>query len=215
MYDRSQGRTRPTGQERPWGEDELLISKADRDGRITYASDNFLKLSLIEESDALGAQHNIVRHPEMPASLFHLMWQQISAGKEFFSFLSNMARNGDHYWVFSHVTPTVDIDGNLLGFHSSCRKPKPEQIRVIEPLYRQLLDEERKHARPKSVSRKVGTGFRVGNALNPLIESPSCPISLTQPDREGLKDGIAASAARLADFLKAKGMSYDAFVFSV
>ncbi|MDR3449324.1 MAG: PAS domain-containing protein [Alphaproteobacteria bacterium] len=142
-------RPAPTGLERPWTEDELIVSKTDTKGHITYANRVFLRIAQLTEDEALGAPHNIIRHPDMPRCVFKLLWDTVSSGKEIFAYVKNMAMNGDHYWVFAHVTPTLDSTGNITGYHSNRRKPTGEQVKKIAPIYHLLLDEERKHASPK------------------------------------------------------------------
>lgn len=149
MYDRTSGRTKLTGAERPWSEDELIVTKTDLKGHITYANDVFLRMAQLTEVEALGAPHNIIRHPEMPRCVFKLLWDTLAQKKEIFAYVNNMAMSGDNYWVFAHVTPDFDAQGNVTGYHSNRRKPKRSQIEKIKPLYDLLLNEEMKHASPK------------------------------------------------------------------
>lgn len=144
-------RIEPTGRESPFGDEEIIVSKTDVKGRITYANDVFLRVAGYSARDILGQPHSIIRHPDMPRAVFKLLWETIEAGNEIFAYVLNMASNGDHYWVFAHVTPSFDAAGKIVGYHSNRRKPEPAQIAKIAPLYRTLLDEER--AAP---DRKVG-----------------------------------------------------------
>ena len=102
---------RPTGIERFFEEDEIIVSKTDPKGVITYANRVFLRIAQYEEEEILGAAHNIIRHPDMPQCIFDLLWKTIASGQEIFAYVKNMAKNGDHYWVFAHVTPTFDSAG--------------------------------------------------------------------------------------------------------
>ncbi|HYD30244.1 MAG TPA: PAS domain-containing protein, partial [Azospirillaceae bacterium] len=97
-------------------------------------------------------RHSIVRHPDMPRCVFKLLWDTLEARQEIFAYVLNLARNGDHYWVFAHVTPTLDRSGGIIGYHSSRRLPSRPAIDKVVPLYRALLDEEKRHA-----DRKQGT----------------------------------------------------------
>ncbi len=144
-------RIEPTGRESPFGDEEIIVSKTDVKGRITYANDVFLRVAGYSARDILGQPHSIIRHPDMPRAVFKLLWETIEAGNEIFAYVLNMASNGDHYWVFAHVTPSFAAAGKIVGYHSNRRKPEPAQIAKIAPLYRTLLDEER--AAP---DRKVG-----------------------------------------------------------
>lgn len=53
----------PTGRERSFGIDEIIVSKTNLKGHITYANQVFLKVSGFEENEILGAPHSVIRHP--------------------------------------------------------------------------------------------------------------------------------------------------------
>nr|WP_298682065.1 PAS domain-containing protein [uncultured Dongia sp.] len=136
---------RPTGVECPYSEDELIVSKTDLKGRITYANSVFLRLAKFPLDELLGAPHSLIRHPDMPRCVFKLLWDTIQAKEEIFAYVLNMAKDGDHYWVFAHVTPTFDANQNIVGYHSNRRKPDAAQIEKVKPLYAALLAEENRH----------------------------------------------------------------------
>lgn len=132
----------PTGVERFFGRDEIIVSKTDPRGRITYANQVFLRIAGYAEHEVLGMPHSLVRHPDMPRCVFKLLWDTIEAGQEIFAYVKNMAKSGDHYWVFAHVTPTFDGQGRIVGYHSNRRCPERAAIAAIAPLYEALKDEE-------------------------------------------------------------------------
>ncbi|MEJ2121033.1 MAG: PAS domain-containing protein [Alphaproteobacteria bacterium] len=146
----------PTATERSFDEDDIIVSKTDAQGRITYANDVFLDVALYTEAEVLGQPHSMVRHPDMPRCVFKLLWDTIQARKEIFAYVKNMAKNGDFYWVFAHVTPSYDASGNVVGFHSNRRLPRPDAIAKVEPVYRQLLDEENRHSHRKAGMAAAG-----------------------------------------------------------
>lgn len=136
-----------TGVERRFGEDEIIVSKTDLKGRITYVNRVFMSISGYDESELLGQPHSLIRHPAMPRSVFKLFWDTLQAGHEVFAYVVNRSKNGDHYWVFAHATPNYDQHGTVIGYHSNRRTPDQRVVReTIEPLYRALLDEENRHA---------------------------------------------------------------------
>lgn len=139
----------PSGRESSFGEEEIIVSKTDTTGRITYANDVFLRIAGFTEDELIGAPHSIIRHPDMPRCVFKLVWDTIEAGQEIFGYVLNMAKNGDHYWVFAHVTPTFDANRKITGFHSMRRKPDAAQIEKVRPLYASLLAEENRHENRK------------------------------------------------------------------
>jgi PAS domain S-box-containing protein len=138
----------PTGIERHFQPDELIVSKTDHRGVITYANDVFLRVSAYPESEAIGAPHSLVRHPDMPRAIFRLLWDTLKTGQEVFAYIVNLASDGAHYWVLAHVTPSYDAAGLLVGYHSSRRVPDPEAVRAAGRIYGSLLEVERAHARP-------------------------------------------------------------------
>jgi PAS domain S-box-containing protein len=146
----------PTNIERYFGDDEIIVSKTDLKGIITYANKVFVQISGFSERELLGQAHNIIRHPDMPGSVFRLLWDTVSAGNEIFAYVKNMSRNGDHYWVFAHVTPTFGPSGEIIGYHSNRRTPERRAVTAIEQLYRSVLAEERKyHRRTEAVAAGV------------------------------------------------------------
>jgi len=136
--------TPPTGRERIFDENEIIVSKTDTHGRITYANDVFLRVSGYTEAEILGQPHSLIRHPDMPRCVFDLLWRTIGGGREIFAYVVNLAKNGDHYWVLAHVTPTFGRDGAIVGYHSNRRTPDRRALdRTIRPLYAALLEIER------------------------------------------------------------------------
>lgn len=140
-----------TGQERTFPESELIVSKTDPKGRLTYVNDVFVTVSGYQEAEVIGQPHSIIRHPEMPRCVFKLLWDVIATGEECFAYVNNRAKNGDNYWVFAHVTPNLGANGEIIGYHSSRRAPKRAAVEAVKPLYRALLAEEERAA-----DRKLG-----------------------------------------------------------
>lgn len=125
----------PTQVEVRMGDDEFIVSKTNGEGRITYTNRVFMQLSGYTEKELLGKQHTIIRHPDMPHGLFYHMWDTLKKGEEFIGFIKNLCKDGGHYWVFAHVTPDYDAQGNFRGYYSVRRKPERDAITTITHLY--------------------------------------------------------------------------------
>jgi len=139
-----------TGVERTFSDDEIIVSKTDTSGRLTYCNEVFLRLAGMTEAETIGQPHAVIRHPEMPRAVFKLLWDTISKGKELFAYVVNRSKNGDHYWVLAHVTPSFDASGQIVGYHSNRRTADRTVLEtVIQPLYKQLLAIEENHANRK------------------------------------------------------------------
>ncbi|MBN2870421.1 MAG: PAS domain S-box protein [Campylobacterales bacterium] len=130
-------------QELTFGEDEFIVSKTDLKGKITYGNALFIKMSGYEELELIDKPHSILRHEEMPAVVFKLLWSRIQAGKEVFAYVKNKTKNGDYYWVLAHVTPSFDTVRQISNYHSVRRKPSQKALEVIKPLYATLLQKEK------------------------------------------------------------------------
>ncbi|MCX6062254.1 MAG: PAS domain S-box protein [Campylobacterales bacterium] len=130
-------------QELTFGEEEFIVSKTDLKGKITYGNALFIKISGYDETELIDQPHNILRHSDMPAVVFKLLWKEIQAGKEIFAYVKNKNKNDDFYWVFAHVTPSFTANRAISNYHSVRRKPSKNAINVIKPLYEMLLQKEK------------------------------------------------------------------------
>jgi len=135
----------PTGVEKTFRPDEIIVSKTDPQGRLTYVNRLFVEISGYDEADLIGQPHSVIRHPDMPRSVFRLLWDRISSGQEIFAYVMNLSADGGHYWVLAHVTPTFDGSGRIVGYHSNRRTADAEAVRRISELYARLRVAERGH----------------------------------------------------------------------
>lgn len=129
----------PIGRQREMGDDDLIVSKTNLKGHLTYANDVFLDIAGLRLEETLGQPHRLIRHATMPRAIFRLLWETIEAGREIFAYVVNASKGGDYYWVFAHVTPSYDPSGQLVGYHSNRRKPRKEAIALVSPIYAHLL----------------------------------------------------------------------------
>lgn len=54
----------------------------------------------------------------MPRCVFKLVCDTIEARKELFAYAKNMSTNGDHYWVFAHVTQLLAEERHHADWHA-------------------------------------------------------------------------------------------------
>ncbi|RDV01353.1 methyl-accepting chemotaxis protein [Undibacter mobilis] len=123
--------------ERTLDDGKTIVSTTDLQGRITYANPYFVEVSGYSKEELLGAPHNILRHPDMPAAAFADLWTTIKAGKPWTGVVKNRCKNGDYYWVFANVTPVIE-NGNPVGYLSVRTKPSRAQVSAADALYRQV-----------------------------------------------------------------------------
>lgn len=142
-----------TGIERTFQADEIIVSKTDTTGRIIYANDIFTGISGYSVDEVLGQPHSMIRHPDMPRAVFKLLWERISQGHEIFAYVINRCKNGDHYWVLAHVTPNLDGEGKIIGYHSCRRIPKRSAVDTISTLYARLRQVENEGERKAGLEK--------------------------------------------------------------
>ena len=123
-----------TNKEVPFPKDTILVSKTDRKGIITYANPAFVAISGYSESELIGRNHNLVRHPDMPPEAFKDLWDTVHAGLTWTGLVKNRAKSGDYYWVRANVTPVPLADGGV-EYMSVRTEPSAEEKRFAEELY--------------------------------------------------------------------------------
>ncbi len=96
-----------------------IVSKTDKKGIITFVNDNFCKISGYKREELIGKNHNIVRHPDNPKSIFKDMWHTIKDKKEIWQgIVRNRTKNGKSYYVDAVVMPILDLEGNIIEYIS-------------------------------------------------------------------------------------------------
>ena len=165
----------PTDVERHFQEDDIIVSKTDLKGNMTYVNRTFMAIAGYDEHELLGQPHSLIRHPDMPRCVFKLLWDRLGDGHEIFAYVKNMTRAGDYYWVLAHATPSVTNSGQIVGYHSSRRVPNRRIVNdVIIPLYASLKEIEdrepdRRAGLEKSFAHLVGLLREKGASYDELI----------------------------------------------
>ncbi len=135
-----------TSLEKKMQPDDMIVSKTDTKGRITYCNNTFIDFSGYNEEELLGQPHNIIRHPDMPRAVFRFMWETLQQENEFFGFVKNLRKDGGFYWVFANVTPSFNGDSCLLGYFSVRRYPQPDAVELLQHLYQRMCEIEAQHS---------------------------------------------------------------------
>jgi len=108
--------------------DELIVSRTDLNGYITYANDVFAEISGYTPEELVGKPHSIVRHPDMPRSIFKELWKVVKSGAIWRGYVKNLRKDGAYYWVYAEVSG-VYKDDKLVEF-KSLRAPVDESKKV-------------------------------------------------------------------------------------
>ncbi len=121
---------------------DIVVSKADEEGNITYGNPIFVKLSGYSQEELIGSPHSILRHPDMPKTIFKFLWDQLKAKKEVRVFVKNRSKDGNYYRVYATVKPALNPDGTLRNYTSTRRRSNPKAWEILEPLYKEMRELE-------------------------------------------------------------------------
>lgn len=91
-----------------------IVSKTDAKGVITFVNDFFCDVAGYNKEELIGEPHNIVRHPDMPKTIFKNLWEAIQSGKVWEGDIKNKTKNGEPYYVHATIIPLYEIDGVTL-----------------------------------------------------------------------------------------------------
>ena len=127
---------RPSSGAAPFEVGEIFYSRTDRRGIIQSGNSVFQRVAHFNWSELLGAPHRVIRHPDMPRGVFHIMWDHLLSGRTVGAYVKNRAKDGLHYWVFAIATPHGD------GFLSARMKPTSTRLREVEALYAAIRSQE-------------------------------------------------------------------------
>ena len=96
-------------------DESSIVTKTDIKGVITYANENFYKVSGLSKEKVIGKTHAIIRHKDNPSSLYKELWETILAKKVWKGILKNRSVYGP-YWVDLCIVPILDIKGDISEF---------------------------------------------------------------------------------------------------
>jgi len=158
-------RPTPTDVEREVTSVDMIVSKADEKGNITYTNPIFMKISGYSQGDLLDQPHSILRHPDMPKAIFKYLWDNIKQGKDVNAFVKNLCKDGSFYWVLAQVRMAKNPDGSFRNYVSTRRQMSANARSVIEPLYAKLVEIEKSGG--LEASEKALLDFLAENGQSP------------------------------------------------
>ena len=177
--------------ERPLRDDELFFSTTDAKGIITAGNDVFERASGYPLDVLVGANHNILRHSDMPRAVFSLLWDTIGRGDTIAAYVKNRTADGAFYWVLATVVP---VPG---GYLSVRLRPTTELFTAATSIYAELRALERSVEGDDVRQRKpsiAASAARLGEML-PAAGFEDYGAFM----RHALPAEVAARAARLPD----------------
>lgn len=185
-----------TGRNVDYPVDANILSTTDLTSAITYANDEFIRISGFSREELIGSAHHIVRHPDMPPAAFEHMWQTLKKGRSWMGLVKNRCKNGDHYWVSAFVSP-ITSHGQTVEYQSVRTKPSAAQIDAAERYYARLRSGQRSLAERLPA---LGMGTRLSLGLGALLAVVMGGSELLLPEFPGravVQWGVFAGLAAL------------------
>jgi PAS domain S-box-containing protein len=95
-----------------------IVGITDKFGTITYANDEFCRISKYSKDELLGKNHRILKSGFHPSAFYENMWKTISGGRIWKGEIKNKAKDGSHYWVKTIIVPILDEDDKPVEYIS-------------------------------------------------------------------------------------------------
>lgn len=102
-------------------QNELIVSRTNLKGTITYVNETFAEISGYEVDELIGESHNIVKHPDMPKIVFKELWNSLSTEGKWSGYIKNLRKDQGSYWVFAEISGVYK--NNELVEYKSIRTP--------------------------------------------------------------------------------------------
>lgn len=132
-----------------------IISRTDKEGIITFVNDEFCTISGYTREELIGANHNIVRHPDIPASNFKLLWETIKSKNIYKATVKNRAKDGSTFFVNTTVVPLLDENENIVEFIAVRYDVTKEVFLTIELQLKEIELEELNRTLEIRVEEKI------------------------------------------------------------
>jgi len=151
----------------------VIVSKTDTKGIITYANDQFCKISGYTREELIGSNHNIVRHPFVDPKVYKDLWATITQKKIWKGRIENRAKDGSSYYISATIAPILDEEGEIVEYIAL-----REDITELELLTNFL--EERVLA---EITKRKDKEKKILETLRAIFETGPNPIIIYEADR--------------------------------
>ncbi len=115
-------------------EHDLIVSKTDLKGIITFVNDDLVRISGFSRKELIGASHNIFRHPDMPKKAFADLWRTLAKNRTWSGLIKNKTKDNGFYWVRANIAPIYE-NGVRVGYMSARRKPDSLKVQAATKVY--------------------------------------------------------------------------------
>ena len=125
---------------------ELIISRTDLKGNITYANETFAEISGYSIEELIGKSHNIVRHPDMPKAIFEELWKSLKTKGSWNGIVKNIRKDTRFYWVYAEISGVLK-NGVLIEYKSIRTPISFEEKQKQQLLYDKIKEQNNEKTR--------------------------------------------------------------------
>jgi len=145
----------------------VITSSTNLHGIILEVSEAFCKISGYTKEELIGKSHNIVRHPDIPSSLYKEMWATLKKGISWYGEIKNRRKDGSAYWMETIIEPRYNEEYSLVGYtairHDITDKKRVEELSItdrltglynrlkLDELFAQYISIAKRHQTPLSI----------------------------------------------------------------
>lgn len=97
-------------------DESSVVSKSDLRGDITYVNEKFCEVSGYKKEEVLGKPHSILRHQDMPQTIFREMWDTLHEKKPWKGILKNRKKDGSYYWIDITIVPILNYNNQVIEY---------------------------------------------------------------------------------------------------
>jgi len=120
-------------------EGSAIVIQTDLDGIITYTNNMFSIVSGYKASELIGINQDVIRHPDMPDTIFSKITEATNSGKVWKGLIKNLRKDGLYYWVDIEILPIME-DGKVVGLISAARNASEKEIKENSEKYQKMLE---------------------------------------------------------------------------
>lgn len=164
---------------------KTLVSMTDTSGNIEYCNSEFSEITGYDVVSLIGSKHKLLRHSEIPNTLYKYIWTRLRKEEEFSAILKNKNKNNNDYWVMVNFVIRRDKYGIVKGYRANKNIILENEIKAIIPIYNELLYLESKYNIGLSLNyfnqyferKNITYDNYIENIINPIINIEADNIS--------------------------------------
>lgn len=149
---------------------DILISKCNSEGKITYSNPIFTKLSGYEKRELVRQTDTFLYHEDMPKIIDDKARERLRDGKMTHQFLKINTKSGEFFWMYANISPSMNEDGTLRQCIMTGSALNYAVKKDVESLYQAIREAGEEGAEEALKSFAVDRGYSL-NSIDAMFEA--------------------------------------------